>query len=171
MRNIITFIPLVFITLAYSQNKFVFNENGLTPKYSLSNIDSTTVSELYTKTLYWIKKNYKNPEKVIDSKVKNDVIQFTGLKENAINTDKRYFNLNYTIKISFKKGQYTFEPLSIQTKANSKYDMGWKDFDLKNGSSFFKKGKAIKNTKSYVKVIPALLNDLNNSLYTFLITN
>lgn len=168
MKKIIVFIPLVFTTLIYGQTKFVFNENGLEPEYTVSNIDSFSKTVLYNKTLSWIKKSFKNPEKVIDTKIENEVIQFTSIKENTINVDKRYFHMKYTIKISFENGQYRFEPLSIKTKANSKYDMGWKEVNLKNGSKYFKRGKAIKQTKSYVKVIPEVLNELNSSLYGYL---
>lgn len=169
MKATFIFIALLLTTLTQSQTKFTFNENGLTPKSLTIKTDTLSETELYTKTLQWITATYKNPEKTIVSQIEGEVLQISGIKDNAIKADKRYFHLKYAIKINFKNQQYTFEPLSIETKANSKYDMGWKNIDLKNGSDFFKKGKPIKKTKSYVKVIPKVLTELNTSLYNYLI--
>ncbi len=168
MKNIIIFLSLIFTTLIYSQTKFVFNENGLTPEYTATSIDSIAKAELYSKTLKWVEATYKHPDNVINTKIENNFIHITSIKENAIQADKRYFHLKYSVKISFEKGECKFEPIKIQSKANSKYDMGWKDVDLKNGSEFFKKGKVIKKTKSYVKIIPEVLNKLNSNLYNYL---
>ena len=100
----------------------------------------------------------------------NNFICLTGIKSNAIHVGKLYYHMQYTVKISLEKGKYKFEPLKVRSRLNSKYDMGWIDFDLKNGALFFKKGRAIKKTKSYVTDIPAVLNELNANLYNYLIT-
>lgn len=166
MRYLAIFMVFLWVSLAYGQNKFAFNKNGITPKYLVSHVNSLSKTELYHKTLNWIKITYENPNTEID----NQVILLTGIKENALQVDKRYFHLQYTVKLTFKKEVYKFEPLKVLYKANSKYDMGWKDFDLSNGEVYFKKGKAIKSTKAYVKTIPKVLNDLNTQLNQFLIS-
>ncbi|MBC3759286.1 DUF4468 domain-containing protein [Hyunsoonleella sp. SJ7] len=170
MRSTFIITFLIFSNASYTQTRFTFTKNGLTPEHVVVQVDSLSETELYSKTLNWIKATYKNPDKVINSKIENHHIQMTSLKENAIKVDKRHLHLRFTIKISFKTGQYKFEPLSIQTKVNSKYDMGWKPFDLKNGAEFFKNGKVIYKTKSYVEVIPEVLNELNSSFYNYLIS-
>ena len=48
----------------------------------------------------------------------------------------------------------------IQLKINSKYDMGWKNFDLDNCTEFFKKGKVKRKYKTYLKDISKPLNQL-----------
>lgn len=170
MRTSFIITLLILSNASYTQTKFAFTKNGLTPEHVVSDADSISSTDLYNETLKWIKNTYKNPEKVIDSKIENDHIQITSIKENAIKVDNRHLHLRFTIKISFKTGQYRFEPLSIQTKVNSKYDMGWKPVDLKNGASFFKNGKVIYKTKSYAEVIPEVLNELNSSFYNYLIS-
>ena len=168
MRQLFFLIALVHTTLSYSQDIFVFTEDGLYPEYAISKIDGLSQNKLYNKTLGWVYKTYKNPNVVISSKSENHFIFLTSLEENVINADKRVFHMRYTIKISFNNEQFKFEPIKIQFKANSKYDMGWKDFDLKNGAIFFKKGKVIKKTKSYVIDVPKVLNKLNTNLCNYL---
>lgn len=164
MRYILVFIAIIFSTVVSSQDKFAYTEKGLKPKYLSFTIGNNSKANLYTKTLNWIKTNYNDINAVIGVNNENNFIQFSSIKENAINLGKQYFHIKYTIKISFEKGNYKFEPLEIQTKLNSKYDMGWQVIDLKDGASFFKKGKVIKKMKSYVTAIPILLNELNGSL-------
>ncbi|MGC6431281.1 MAG: hypothetical protein ACON5F_09595 [Jejuia sp.] len=166
MRTFIFSLIILWTLGVEAQTKFTFTENGLTPESSVTSIENLSATNLYNKTLNWIKTTYKNPK----TEINNQVILLTGIKENAIQADKQYFHIKYTIKIAFEEHQYTFEPLSIKTKANSKYDMGWNEIDLKNGAAFFKKGKPIKKTKSYVKVIPEVLNELNSILYNVLIS-
>lgn len=170
MKRIIFTIFLISTTLAYSQNKFVFKENGLVPAYTISYIDSVIETEMHKKTLKWIKNTYKNPDVITDTQNNNDFILLTDIKNNALNQGKLYYHIKYTIKISFENGKYRFEPIEVQSRLNSKYDMGWKDFDLKNGDLFFKKGRVIKKTKSYVTDIPAVLNEVNINLYNYLIS-
>ena len=170
MKNIILLKLFIFTAIVYSQNKFIYNQNGLVPEYTITNIDSISKTELYKKSLNWIKINYENPDRALKAQVENDYISFTGTYENIVKVDKRYYHIKYTVKISFKNGQYKFEPLEIQSKLNSKYDMGWAHFDLKNGTLFFKNGKIINKSKSYVTEIPVVLNDLNSNLYEYLIT-
>ncbi|GGD25267.1 hypothetical protein [Hyunsoonleella pacifica] len=165
MKIVIIFITLLaFKNLAYSQTKFIYNENGLLPQYVDTSIDSLSKTKLYNSTLNWITKTYNTP----DIKINNQIILLSGVKENLIKVDKRFLHIKYTIEISFEEGLYSFKPLRIQSKTNSKYDMGWKDFSLTDGKVYFKKGKVIKKTKPYVKDIPALLNEINTSLYHIL---
>lgn len=166
MRLLIVLLIFVFTAMGFGQEKFVFNETGLSPKHIISRVHGSSKTQLFDKALKWIKATYKNP----DIEVDNQVILLTGIEENAIQANKQYFHLKYKVKVTFEKGQCTFKPISIKTKANSKYDMGWKEIDLKNDSEFFKKGKPIKKTKSYVKMIPEVLNKLNSNLYNYLVS-
>ena len=165
MKGIFVIILLVIGQSIFCQNVFKFTENGLTPrqtKFSLN--DENSKAMLFEKTIRWVQKNYKNPDKVITEQVENEYIIITSNKPNYINLKKDYYYVKYSIKISFAFGQYTFEPLEVFTKQNSKYNMGWHPFDLKDGSALFKRGKPVKKTKVYVKKIPALFNELNDSL-------
>ena len=149
----------------------MYNENGLSPNCLVSHISNRSQAELHNKTLEWINVVSKSQNILIKSNIETDFISFMGVKENFLNEGKLYLHMKYVIKVSFKNGQYKFEPLEIASKVNSKYDMGWKSVNLKNGSDFFKKGKAIKKTKSYVKKVPEALNNINNILYNYLTTH
>lgn len=171
MKALIICLYFLLATSAYSQDKFVIKENGLTPKFTILKIDSLAKSELYNKTLKWIEENEKEYKLSVDNKTKNEVIQLYSIKGNAVNLDKQFFNVKYNVSIGFEKEQCKFEPMGIQLKVNSKFDMGWKDFDLTNGAMYFKKGKVIKKYKSYIKDITTQLNELNHNLSAYLKNN
>ncbi len=168
MKNLILCISILLTTVVYCQDEFIMEEIGLTPKFSTSKIDSLTKSELYKKTLTWIEENEKKYKLSVDNKIENEVIHLSSIKGNAVNLDNQYFNVKYKISIVFEKDNYKFEPTEINLKVNSKFDMGWKDFNLTNGAMFFKRGKVIRKYKSYLKDIMALLNELNIQLNSYL---
>ena len=169
MKRVILIVALLLSQITFCQEKFSFTKGGLTPKHITSSIDNTSQEDLFQKTLSWLKENYKYAN--VETSEQENWIIFTDLKDNLINVSKRYYNSKYKIKISFEGGQYRFEPIEFSTKQNSKYDMGWEQVDLKDGSKFFKKERPIKATKSYVKKIPRLMNDLHESLYKYLTSN
>ena len=164
MRNFLFVVLFVIAQVAISQNEFVFNENGVTPSQIITQVNGFSKTELLQKTVTWLQESYKYSE----VKVENKIITFTDTKGNFIKANKSYYSVKYSVKISFEKGQFTLKPLEVYTKLNSKYDMGWQPFDLKDGSSFFKRKKPIKSTRDYVKKIPALFNELNANLLRLL---
>jgi hypothetical protein len=89
------------------------------------------------------------------------MIQFTSIKWNAVNLGDQYYIAEYSVRLSFQDGNYQFEPTTIRLKLNSKYDMGWEEFDLMDGAAYFKKGKVMKKYKSYLSDMTARLNELN----------
>ncbi len=157
-----------YSSIAKGQTTFKFSEKGLSPESVTTTIEGLSKTELYNKTLAWIENTYKNADKVIQSKSGDSLINFIHIKDNAVNIDKIYSSIKYSITISFEDGQYKFEPTAIQTKVNSKYDRGWNDFNLKNGETFYKRGKLIKKSKSFVINIPDILNQLYASLNAYL---
>ena len=163
IKNFIFYINFFVATSVLSQ-EFVIKENGINPKFISIKIDSIAKRKLYNKTLRWIEENEKRYKLSVDNKTENKIINLTSIKGNAVNLDKKYFNVKYTIRIVFKNEHYKFEPTEIKLKVNSKFDMGWKEFDLTNGSMYFKKGKVIKKYKSYIQDITTLLNELNYNL-------
>ena len=160
---LLVFALLSTLTL-YSQEKFSYTAEGLNPNVLTSNIADASQQDLFEKTLAWLKENYPYADVETSKESGNTFIVFTDLKDNLIKVSKRYYNSRYKIKVRFEAGQFSFEPLEFATKQNSKYDMGWTVFDFNNGAEYFKKGKPIKATKSYVKGIPRLFNELMESL-------
>jgi hypothetical protein len=170
MKNLILILCMLLTVFVYSQDNFEISKNGLTPKFLISKIDSLTKIDSYKKTLFWVSKYKQKYKLIVDKKLENEEINLMSIKGNAVNLNKQYFNVKYKIKVSFEKGNYKFEPTAIQLKINSKYDMGWKDFNLTDGTQYFKKEKVLRKYKSYLKDITALLNELNFLLSNYLKT-
>ncbi|WP_133085509.1 hypothetical protein [Winogradskyella aurantia] len=168
MKYIIFYINLFLIVVVYGQDQFVIEENGLTPKFSITKIDNSTKTELYNKTLDWVNEHENSFSLSVDDTVEGEAIYLTSFKGNAVSLDKQFFNVKYDIRISFENEQFKFEPSEIKLKLNSKYDMGWKEFSLSNGDIYFKNGKVIRKYKRYIKDITAVLNEINNQLSAYL---
>lgn len=164
MRNLILCISIFITTSAFGQGEFVIKANGLTPKFTFLEIEHLSQGELYDKALMWILENKQVYRLEVEDKTEDEMIRFTSIKGNAVNQDQRYFNAKYDISLSFEDGQCKFEPTVIQLKVNSKYDMGWKDFDFKDVSTYFKKGKVIRKYRSYIQDMTDRLNELNSQL-------
>ncbi len=149
---------------AWSQDRFSLTDQGLNPVKIAVSIKGLDEVKLSYKVMEWMQQNNFAIESNINSEEQDKWIQFVSSKENAIQLGKQQHHILLTIKIRFFSEYYVFEPLEIATKLNSKYDMGWKDFDLKNTSNYFKNKKPIKKTKAFVREIPAFLNELYSSL-------
>jgi len=168
MKNLLLCIALLLPALTYGQDKFMLTEDGLIPKFLKSTLAPLPASMLYEKALTWIGENEKSYELAIVDRTQDDVIVITRIKRNAVNLGESYFHAKYSVRISFENGHYKFEPVEIQLKVNSKYDMGWKDFDITDGSEYFKKGKPMRKYKSYTHNITDPFNELNMKLGSYL---
>lgn len=151
---------LVFSAIGYGQDRFNFEETGLTPTTIVTELKTSGPQDAYRLVSNWIKNNNYD---LIDS-LHGVSFQFRFIKENAIQEGKQTYHLRSTLQLTFDKQNYSLTPLYLETKLNSKYDMGWNEIDLKNTSKFFKNGKALKKTKSYVQQIPLALNELYTEL-------
>lgn len=163
------FILIILGTFySYAQEKFVYSIEGLSPKYLVIKIDSLKSEKLYDKSEKWIKNYYKNPEEVIDTKSENEFIRITGVKTSGLYIGSVVYDIKYNIKISFKDEKYKFEPLSVSYRSQ-KFSNGWIEFDLNNGSMFFKKSdQPIKKFENFTIEIPGILNAINQELLTYL---
>lgn len=160
MKRVFQGLLLLLSTLVYGQEEFIIGADGLTPKNMVSTIDQTTADDLFKKTRVWIETNEKEYKLALIEERENTTITFSGIKGNAVHLSDRYFHAKYDIQVRLEEDQYIFKPIQIQLKVNSKYDMGWKDFDLKDTSTFFKKGKVIRKYKDYLEDLVAPLNQL-----------
>ncbi|WP_411895368.1 hypothetical protein [Winogradskyella sp. A2] len=168
MKKGLLCISILCSTLVFSQEQFAITEEGLTPKTITVQFEKT---DLYTKALQWITDHTKTYNLEVLETVENESIQFTSTKGNAVSLDKQYYNIRYTISLSFTDNQYSFETKTIDLKLNSKYDMGWKPFDQNNTAQYFKKGKPIKKYRAYLSSITATLNALHLKLANYLKNN
>ncbi|WP_435623593.1 hypothetical protein [Flagellimonas sp.] len=168
MKKLLLGICLLWMTLSYGQAEFVIAEDGLSPKTISAEMSAFNSSQMYTKTMGWIEENSETYNLSVEHAVENASIRISFLKGNAATLDKQYYNIGYKAKIRFEDGKYTFEPTEIRLKLNSKYDMGWTDFDLYDASAYFKKGKTLRKYKSYLENIPKPMNELQVNLLSYL---
>lgn len=164
MKYLLPCIGLLMTATVYGQDEFAITANGLAPPFLTSKIDHLTKSQMYEKTLTWIEENEEAYKLSVQGKTENAAIQLTSVKWNAVNLGEKYFIARHHISLSFEDDHWKFEPTAIQLKLNSKYDMGWEDFDLTDGTMYFKKGKLIKKYKSYLDDLLAQLNEINMKL-------
>ncbi|MEM9075809.1 MAG: hypothetical protein AAGC43_02175 [Bacteroidota bacterium] len=168
MKKLIFSICFMCVFISYGQTEFAITESGLSPKYISAEMNAFTASQLYTKTMGWIAENSKKYKLSVDQTNENVSVHLSYVKGNAVILDKQYYNVDYKVKIHFGDGKYSFEPAEIRLKLNSKYDMGWKDFDLTDGASYFKKGKPLRKYRSYIENLTKALNEVQLDLFTHL---
>ncbi|MDT8413718.1 MAG: DUF4468 domain-containing protein [Vicingaceae bacterium] len=154
-----------------AQEKFKYDENGLTPKYLVGEINGLNKNKVYEKSLNWIKETYKNPDEVIKTTIENEKIRFQGVAMDylcqTVLLSTFCYNTTYTIELEFRNGKYKFTPTSISYRMPaSQYDSGGSiEVNLNNGLAFYKKNGTIrKQTKSMPESIEKLFNDLERSL-------
>lgn len=185
MKNIKNFI-LVGILLGFSLSvksqsitdtdisSFRYDINGLYPKFVVMEIDSINQSELFEKTINWIKENYKNPDEVIKTTIGNEKIRFVGFQDGIIELKTMgmasYYGVTYTIEIEFKDGKYRFIPGNCEYRVPvSQYGGGQTVvIDWNNGLQWHNNGKVRKMYQNIPSNIENLLNNLNDNLFNYL---
>jgi|GEM_PF-756481 len=176
MKTITLILALFISFLSNGQEKFTYNENGLTPEYLVDEADGKTQQEIYAKSLNWVKESYKNPDEVIKTTIENEKIRFEGVEmdlmcHSALGA-KYCYNTTYIIEIEFREGKYKLTPLSITYRIPaSQYSSGITEtIDFSNGENYYnRKGKLRSRTKSVPESVEVLLNGLNNSLNEYIL--
>tara|TARA_B100000963_G_C22467042_1_gene598357 strand:+ start:240 stop:815 length:576 start_codon:yes stop_codon:yes gene_type:complete len=166
---------LVFSLSSFSQDKFVYDINGLSPDFLVVEMSNIEQNDLFTRTINWIKETYKNPDEVIKTTIENKKVRFEGFRDNLISINSlgliyNYYGL-YTIEISFKDNKYKFTPISVEYRVPaSQYSSGgFIPVNFNDGSVYFnKKGKLRKMYASIPNSIESLFNDLNEDLKIYL---
>lgn len=128
--------------------------------------DSLKANELYSKALNWVQTTYKNPDKVLKSKIENESIRIDGFAENAwmykTFVMTMFYNMDYTVEISFKDGKYRFEYRIGQFYGDNGQRI------LFDYSTFYKKDGTIRSV--YADAPPSLektMNELSQSFYNY----
>ena len=150
----VTLLPLT----TYSQGFKLTSYD--TPKGKISELESTlvteveskTAEELYTQTINWIKTSYNSPEDVIKSQIENEYIRFEGISSNKMQLTAlgltKYYDIKYNIEVRFKDGKFKTDILKVQfyfppNKYNS-WTGGWTDKPLLF-ATHNKRGKMLKD--------------------------
>lgn len=177
MKKTLTVVFLFLTATFYSQESFVYNQQGLSPKFIVKKIDSLNTAQLYLKAIDWIKETYKNPDKVIKAKFENEKVRFSGAQSNYLMSKVLLtpilYDVRYTIEIAVKDGKYKFEPISFEyyLPASQYSSGGWASIPYSDGMWMYKKkGKKIRGMyKEFPASISAMLNSLELSLNGYLL--
>jgi hypothetical protein len=169
MKNLLLFLSVLFTCGLNAQDEFSYSKDGFNTTFIVVVVDSLKASEQYSKTLNWISETYKNPKEVIKAEILNEKIRITGAKTNMSSYVGHPTDLRYSIEIAFKDGKYKFEVISAEVNAAGG---GFQNFDLTNGSLWFKKNGKIKGWyKNKLPAIQNTFNSLNQSLKDYILNN
>lgn len=175
MKKIILLLLISYSGFA-QENEFTFSEKGFTD-FVIKNFESKNKEELYKKIIDWVSVTYNDPKEVIKGEIVNDYIRIEGIKNGVklgtILGLQTIDNFKYQIEISVKDNKYKFDVIKIQnyTIPSQYITGGWKDISISDTSFNYKNGK-IKNQVKFIPVtLPLIFNELNDSLYNFIINN
>ena len=178
MKTAILFLSLFTSATLLAQEKFAYGMwNGLTPKYSVVEIDSISKSDLYKKAINWIKETYKNPDEVIKTTIDNDKIRFEGYQSQLICMKtmgmNNCYNALYTIEVSFKENKYKFTPVSLSYRVPpSQYAAAATvDVPFDDGSIWYKKETIRKMYATIPEAISNHFNRLNEDLKNYILSS
>jgi hypothetical protein len=106
----ITMYKTIFVTfalaasvLSYGQEAVIErNEAGLAEFQEIIKVDSISQKELFQRAYLWVANTYKNPDKVITSKVEPKMITGNGLNQGAFKHALVRHDVSYLFKIEVK---------------------------------------------------------------------
>ena len=162
---------------AQSPTQFEFTSNAMNP-FIVTEVQNKSATELYQKSLEWIKKNYKSPDDVIITTVENDYIRFRGIANNLRCWKLVSYacsDVQYETEITFKDGKFKFEILNFEEKDKDPFNdfrTYWKNinalFYTNNKTLYNKDGELKKQYVGYINKIPSYFNNLNSELKSYI---
>lgn len=184
---LVIFLNLNFY-LSAQETKFVFDYKTGLNKYIVTPIADKKATEIYKKTLDWIKLTYSDPTKAILSNIENEYVRFNALGDYICfdplqpkNTSLDCYKVKYEIEIFFKDGRYKFEILSLQQYETPRQyaSGGWKDVPVfsrlldEEGLKkiLFKKDGTLKKQYETITKTGDYFNQINNSLMEYIISD
>ncbi len=151
----------LLVGYSYGQEipSFVLSRTGVAP--IVFTYDSLKTPEIYQRCLNWVQLSYKNPEKVVKSKIENELLRIDGFKESACSyksIKQLIYDMEYTLQIDIKDGKIrlSYEPGQLWTTPyNTKAMFTY--------SSFFKSSGEVKNAEGKAS-LENTMNELALSL-------
>lgn len=163
---LLVFSSIVIPFNAHSQEipNLRLTQNGVSP--IVVEAQNYSASDLYNKSLNWIKETYKSPETVLKADIVNEKIRLDGYVKDAwwyksLGVELHY-DMEYTVEISFKDGRYRFE----YVVGDSYTDNGVRI--LFNYKTWYNKDGELK--KSFVPALSSIektMNSLSQSFYDY----
>ena len=120
--------------------------------------ENKTSIKLYTETIKYLVKKYKNPEKVIKSKIENETIILDTYKSHFIKVKNGFakvlFDAKYRIELSFKDNKVKYEILSLTMQNKANYSLsftgkGMSFYIFKSKDNSLKQKQAKEDIESY----------------------
>ncbi|WP_242156862.1 DUF4468 domain-containing protein [Aestuariivivens sediminis] len=170
------YLCLLFYIHANGQGLFNWPEEPIT--YKLVKIDGLSQGQLYNGTTEWIEKTIISPDEVIKKSLDIEKVRFQGIKEDLFEVaavfGSYFFDGRYTIEVTFKDGEYKFEPISLERYIHSdlrdlRFKGRWLPISLDNPDYLYnRKGKLRKHSRNLPEAINGLFNSLNRDLKAYL---
>lgn len=178
MKKLLLMIAFLGFTFSVKSqttaNNFTYNQQGLLPKFVVVDVDSMTQTELFEKTINWIKETYKNPDEVIKTTIANQKVRFEGYTQkmicvNSLGSQVCYGG-TYTIEVEVKDGKYRFIPTNMTYSAPVLGGgMGNYSISFDSGADWYNnKGEIRSMYKNVPTLVGEFLNSLNDSLFKYL---
>lgn len=154
---------LIMCSTSLAQEKFTYDKQSITD-YVVINTEGTA-SEIYKKTINWIKEGYKNPDEVILMTIENEKLRFQGFSKNFSCWSSVCSDASYTIEISFKDGKYKFDLISLKAigQTNS-FEVPINDLSI----YYNKKGEFRTGSKDFLDTTVFYFNALQQSLSDYI---
>lgn len=188
MKKILLVLLIISNVLNAQESKFVFDYKTGLNNYIVTPIVDKKATEIYKKTLDWIKVTYSDPTKAILSNIENEYVRFNALGEYICfdplqpkNISLDCYKVKYEIEISIKDGRYKFEILSLQQYETPRQYVsgGWKNvpvfsklLDVESLTKIlFKKDGTLKKQYETITKTGDYFNNINNSLLEYIISN
>ena len=171
-KNRIIYINDILPNWEYFEYKY---KDGLINKYIVVNIDSISKEKIYAITKNWIKDTYNNPDEVLKADFSNKKLRIEGYDSKGFRffnplAGSSFYGAKYSIEISFKDNKYKFSPLVISLEtglASANLTLG----EHSKNVLYKKNGEAFSPYKYYPSNIEDIFNNLNISLYNYILKN
>lgn len=166
-KYLVSIFVVLLLNISFCQVDSLLSDYTIT--YGINGIDkeiielkkeSSNKTLLYDGVLTWINKTYDNPNTVIQSSIKNELIILQVMDGESICNVWGCSDYLYHFKIEFEKGLVRIEPISLEGKISGKL------IDLFDGNIYYENG----NLKTSSKHIPEGVSNLINK-YTLFILN
>ena len=178
MKNTLCLIVFLLfsITLFSQQSNFKLDiNNPIFPnQFVILNVDTLSVSNIYYKTLEWIRIAYNSPDEVLKAQLDEKYIKIEGSGKlyyaQALGVGN-FYKTKYYITISFRKGEVKFEVTKMAAffPPTDLTSGRWAEVTYQNKDLHKSNGKLRKTKAKKYNITLLYFNNLSKSLKTHLI--